>query len=82
MITENKQDGNWSFTNNIYDSINNADAALVLTEWEDYTNLNWEKVSKIMRKPSWIFDTRSTVNSKKVLEAGLNLWKIGDGFRK
>ena len=31
-----------------------------------------------MRKPSWVFDTRSVVDPIKVKDAGLNLWRIGD----
>ena len=80
LIPENHPEGNWSFSNEIYDSINNADAVLVLTEWEDYTNINWEQVSKIMRKPSWIFDARSIIDPSKVIKTGLNFWRIGDGL--
>ena len=63
-----------------YESINNADAVLVLTEWEDYSNINWDKVSKIMRKPAWIFDARSIIEPSKVIKTGLNFWRIGDGL--
>ena len=35
-----------------------------------------------MRSPSWIFDARSILNTKKVKNAGLNLWRIGDGSNK
>ena len=80
LIKENSQEGSWSFSSDIYDSVNNADAVLVLTEWEDYTNINWEKVSKIMRKPSWIFDARSIIEPSKVIKTGLNFWRIGDGL--
>ena len=42
---------------------------------------HWEVVAKKMRKPSWIFDSRSITNSKEVLRAGLNYWLIGDGTK-
>ena len=74
--------GSWNFIDDYSQSFFNTDAAVILTEWDCYSQINWKKAASTMRKPSWIFDTRSTVNSKKVLEAGLNLWKIGDGFRK
>ena len=32
-----------------------------------------------MIPPSWVFDSRSIVNPKKVRDASLNLWCIGDG---
>ena len=72
-------EGSWYFMNNIYDGFNGIDAAVILTEWEEYTKINWNIASKMMRKPSWVFDTRSIVSSKEIRSNKLNLWKIGDG---
>ena len=74
-----KQEGCWFFSDNIYDASTDADAIVVLTEWEEYSNINWEKISKLMRKPSWVFDSRSILNSKEIKKFGLNFWKIGNG---
>ena len=52
---------------------------MILTEWEEYSNINWSNISKIMKKPGWVFDSRLVVNKQKVLEANLKLWRIGDG---
>ena len=79
-IPKNIHEGKWSFSDDIYDSIKNADAVLVLTEWEEYTNIDWTKVSKLMRKPSWIFDARSIIDPNKIVKSGLNFWRIGDGL--
>ena len=57
----------------------NAHAVLILTEWEEYKNIDWINVSKKMVKPSWIFDARSIVEPRKVKEANLNFWRVGDG---
>ena len=62
------------------DGCDGADADLVLTEWQEYSQINWEKVSNKMRKPAWVFDARLIVNAKKVIESNLNLWRIGDGY--
>ena len=72
-------DGHWSFSNSIYEVAAGADALVVLTEWEEYSQINWEDLSKRMRKPAWVFDARSIVKAEKVIESGLNLWRIGDG---
>ena len=73
------QEGCWFYSDNIYDASTEADAIVVLTEWEEYSNINWERISKLMRKPSWIFDSRSILNSKEIKNFGLNFWKIGNG---
>ena len=31
-----------------------AHAVLVLTEWEEYKNINWDNVIKKMVKPAWV----------------------------
>tara|TARA_Y100000589_G_scaffold72501_1_gene65299 strand:+ start:8631 stop:10049 length:1419 start_codon:yes stop_codon:yes gene_type:complete len=71
--------GGWEKASEICDAYNNADALVILTEWEEYKKLNWKDISIKMRKPSWIFDSRSIVDPKDILKNKLNLWRIGDG---
>ena len=74
-------EGKWVFENSIYKSIEKCDAVVLLTEWEEYKNINWGKVSKIMRKPSWVFDSRSILDKKEIINNGLFIWQIGDGSK-
>ncbi len=68
-----------TFYYDIQKAIQETDAILVLTEWKEYTKINWQKVSSIMRHPAWIFDTRSVLNPIEVTKYNLNVWRIGDG---
>ena len=77
----NQYDKKWIFAQNINDAIEGADAVLIITEWPEYRSIDWGKVSSIMRKPSWVFDSRSILESEKIFDAGLNFWRIGDGFK-
>ena len=77
-----KEEGTWKKFNNLYDSISGSDAILLLTEWHEYTQINWQKVKNIVRKPAWVFDSRSIIDYEKVIKAGLNFWRIGDGTIK
>ena len=70
---------NWEFQSNLYDAIKNSDAVVLLTEWEVYKDVDWEWVSKNVRKPFWIFDTRSLVKAKNIQNLGLNIWQLGNG---
>ena len=76
---ENIGEGSWFYSENLEEAIDGSDAILVLTEWEEYSQINWDIASKKMRRPSWVFDARSIVDPKKVKSSGLNLWRIGDG---
>ena len=55
-----------------------SDAIVVLTEWEEFYSLDWHDLFQIMRKPSWIFDTRSCIDHKKAINAGFNIWQVGN----
>ena len=76
---DNPNEGNWNFSSNIEHSLIDADAVLILTEWNEYTKINWEKAYKIMRKPAWVFDSRSIIDPNKVINSGLKFWRVGDG---
>ena len=71
--------GCWTYEQSIIKSIQGSDAVVVLTEWEEYKNLNWQKISLNMRKPAWVFDTRLIINKEEVISSGLNFWGLGDG---
>ena len=73
-------DGGWRFEKNYLNSFEGADAALFLTNWDEYKNINWQEVAHKMRKPSWIFDSRSILFPQDIVKEGLNLWRIGDGI--
>ena len=57
-----------------------SDAIIVLTEWEEFSNLNWQKISQSMRKPGWVFDTRNIIQKEKIKSSDLNIWSLGVGI--
>ena len=61
------------------DFFENLDAVIVLTEWNIYSNIEWEKVSKKMRSPGWVFDSRLIVDEERVKSSGLSFWRVGVG---
>ena len=81
LFDKTEREGTWDFSKTIENTFINSDAILILTEWEEYSRIDWAKAYKIMRKPAWVFDSRSIIDPKKVIAAGLNIWRIGDGLR-
>ena len=75
----NSEFGEWKFASDIYKAAIDSDAVIFLTEWEEFKIINWEKISKTMRNPKWIFDTRSINLSKDLKKYGFNIWVIGEG---
>ena len=78
----NSYEGEWCKSKDIKSAAEGADAILVLTEWEEYSELNWEEISKQMRMPAWVFDARSIISPEKVMNSKLNFWRIGDGVNQ
>ena len=65
----------------IIDSTNNADAILILTEWNEFKSINWKEISDRMRKPSWIFDTRCIADLDEAEKYGINIWRVGINYK-
>ena len=78
--SEIHSDKKWHYSDKVYETFINADAAIFLTEWGEFQNLNWPKIATAMRKPAFIFDTRSIVNIKEVKESNLKIWQVGCGY--
>jgi UDPglucose 6-dehydrogenase len=52
-------------------------AIAIVTEWELYKDLDYEKIFSSMNKPAFIFDGRNIVNHEKLFEIGFNVFPIG-----
>ncbi len=59
-----------------YDAINGADALIVVTEWLEYREPDFDKMKSMMNQ-SVIFDGRNIFNPKKIREAGFAYYCIG-----
>ena len=71
--------GNWDFAEDLSEIFNNADAVVILTEWHIYSKLDWEEIARTMRKPAWVFDTRSIISKEQMDNSSLNFWQVGNG---
>ena len=69
---------NWEFAKSIDIAIKDSNAVLILTEWEEYKILDWEKKAKLMLPPAWIFDSRLVTQEKNLSITNLNYWRIGN----
>ena len=76
----NPKESLWYYTKDCFEGADGADAIVVLTEWEEYRLLDWAKISKQLRKPAWIFDSRSIIPTEVIRSLELNVWRIGDGL--
>ena len=72
-------EGTWWPSNSVDEAVSGSDAVLILTEWNQFRELDWTILASLMRQPAWVFDARAVVDPARVAEAGLMLWRVGDG---
>jgi UDPglucose 6-dehydrogenase len=73
-------EGGWLPSSSVHDACMGADAAVLLTDWDQFQQLNWAELAHGMRHPAWVFDTRGVVDADAVQAAGLQLWQLGRGM--
>jgi len=64
------------FADSIEDCINNSDALVILTEWNEFRSLSPERLKKHM-KGNILIDLRNALNQDSFRESGFNLIQVG-----
>jgi UDPglucose 6-dehydrogenase len=62
-----------------FDAANGAHAIALLTEWDEFTTLDYERVFSIMETPSFIFDGRNILDHNKLEKIGFKVYAVGKG---
>lgn len=66
-----------TYANNSYDVLENADALLLLTEWNEFRRPDFDKIKNMLKTPI-IFDGRNQYNRKSLEENGFTYFSIGN----
>jgi UDPglucose 6-dehydrogenase len=61
---------------NGYDALDGADALVILTEWQEFRNPDFELIAKKLKKPL-IFDGRNLYDLEVVRKAGFEYYSVG-----
>ena len=64
------------FTENIYDAAKDAEALVVLTEWNDFKEIDFKKLKKLMKNPV-IIDSRNIYNPEQLRDLGFTYLGVG-----
>ncbi len=65
-----------SFADNMYTCLESADALIIATEWAEFRNPNFERITSALKNQT-IFDGRNLFNLNKMTEQGFNYYSIG-----
>jgi len=65
-----------TYAKNEYDALKNADALLIMTEWNEFRNPEFDTIKKSLKNPV-IFDGRNIFSLEKMKEQGFIYYSIG-----
>ena len=65
-----------NYASDLYDAVNDADALLLLTEWNEFRLPNWEIVGKVMNR-KLLIDGRNIFEKKELESYGFEYHSIG-----
>lgn len=68
---------NVSVAGDAYAAASHAHAIAVLTEWDEFKQLDFQKIIQNMNKPAFVFDGRNLLDSKHLQQLGFELHSIG-----
>jgi len=65
------------FADDPYTAARGAHAIALLTEWEQFKSLDWERIHRSMEKPAFVFDGRNILDHERLFKIGFNVFPLG-----
>ena len=64
-------------TQDPYEACKDAHAVAVITEWDEFKTLDWQRIYDSMKKPAFVFDGRNILDHKELTNIGFKVKAIG-----
>ena len=71
-----KGNANVSYVDGKYDVLKDADALILVTEWQEFRSPDFDEVKKLLKAPVF-FDGRNQFNKERMAEIGFQYFQIG-----
>jgi len=69
--------GDVSFVEDVYEAADGAHALALVTQWDEYRELDYERIHQTMAEPAFIFDGRNHLDHDKLYKIGFNVFPLG-----
>ena len=73
IFRDNKQ---VTFSTGLYDGLDNSDGLIVVTEWKQFRNPDYDQIRRLLREPV-IFDGRNVFDPNIVCQHGIDYYSVG-----
>jgi len=64
-------------TSTVWQALEGASAAIVVTEWDEFVGLDWHRARTLMRDPAIVFDGRGCLDPAALRAVGLGYMAVG-----
>jgi UDPglucose 6-dehydrogenase len=71
-----KDNSKVAYVNSKYDALKNADAVILVTEWQEFRSPDFDEMKKMLKTPIF-FDGRNQFKKERMLEIGFEYIQIG-----
>jgi UDPglucose 6-dehydrogenase len=61
----------------VWEALEGVSAAVLVTEWQEFIDLDWARVAAVMAEPKIIFDGRNALDAASIEAAGLSYMAVG-----
>ncbi len=77
-LNEVKEHIEFEFCRDVFSVADKSDALVLITEWPEFKDLNYDAIKKAMKKPV-IIDTKNLLDDKQMILKGFSYFGIGRG---
>jgi UDPglucose 6-dehydrogenase len=70
-------DGRIVYEEDPYRAAQGAHALVVLTEWPEYAEMDFQRIYEGMSRPAFVFDGRNCLDHRRLFEIGFNVYPVG-----
>ena len=61
----------------VYIACTGAHALAIITEWDSFKELDYQRIYDTMQKPAFVFDGRNIVDTEALKKIGFQVWAVG-----
>ncbi len=77
VLGANGSDARLSIAASAYEAVEGAHAVAIVTEWDEFKSLDFQRIYNSMTKPAFLFDGRNILDLAKLTELGFRAYGIG-----
>ncbi len=70
-----------TFCATAYDAAKDADALLIITEWNEFKQIDWDRIIQYMKEPI-VIDGRNVYDPEEMRSRGITYWGVGRGTQQ